>query len=70
MWSDRKTSDADRITVCPSSRILALEELLQKAERQREEAVGEVVRLRRELRLVERRLELATRSWWRWWRWA
>jgi hypothetical protein len=70
MWSDRKASDADRITVCPSSRILALEELLQSAERQREEAIDEAARLRREVRYLERRLELATRSWWRWWRWA
>jgi hypothetical protein len=70
MWSDRKVSDADRITVCPSSRILALEELLQSAERQREEAIDEAARLRREVRYLERRLELATRPWWRWWRWA
>lgn len=68
MWPSRQASEADKIAVCPSSRILILEDALARAERERDEALGEVAQLRREVRALRHRLEAVLAPWWQWWR--
>jgi hypothetical protein len=70
MLPDRIGPEVDRPLECPSSRIMRLQGLLATAQRQRDEAIVEMERLRCQVRLLEGELEILQRPWrWWWWWW-